>query len=520
MAARRAGQKRRLKAIEPEALRLLGLAAAIRRGRSDGSVAMTPAAARALGGVHSASSWNRYLSTLRAWELYTSSRGLVFLPADPGHFANFLAEMAEGELGNTQTKQRSCAIRAISIVAGVRSPLSDPDVEAVRLGIRGRARGGRRGGARPIYAHEIPRTPPPSPPGGGRGRWAVAPASIRRRAKAQVTRHMRVLSGASLRFDDLQEGQLGDVIWHPDMADLSLFGTKTDRLLVGQPAVLPASSSPESGFQSLLEGARDGLRRLGELDPAALGAVARRFAAACTPQELGAGSSEMRFWPEEVQTLAAPLYAGGLPVHCLPIFGAWQFERLTTDSDLRRAVPYRDFVTLSRGILHDAGVDTTRFGAHSFRQGGAGAMLHAGAPSETVSEVLRHRSALSTRPYILEASRMASTALTLAACARRGGARGRAGARALLPRGRATSRGAASHPRAARVNPADPEVEPFLHAPGRSAIPVAAGDAGAIPPMVLLGGARLVHPVPGAHDSGRLSLLEPGFVRPATPDGR
>ena len=227
----------------------------------------------------------------------------------------------------------------------------------------------------------------------------------------------------------------------------------------------------------------------------------------------------MRFWPEEVQTLAAPLYAAGLPVHCLPIFGAWQFERLTTDSDLRRAVPYRDFVTLSRGILHDAGVDTTRFGAHSFRQGGAGAMLHAGAPSETVSEVLRHRSALSTRPYILEASRMASTALTLAACARRGGARGRAGARALLPRGRATSRGAASHPRAARVNPADPEVEPILHAPGRSAIPVAAGDAGAIPPMVLFGGARLVHTVPGAHDSGRLSLLEPGFVLPATPDG-
>ena len=117
-----------------------------------------------------------------------------------------------------------------------------------------------------------------------------------------------------MRFDDLQEGQLGDVIWHPDMADLSLFGTKTDRLLVGQPAVLPASSSPESGFQSLLEGARDGLRRLGELDPAALGAVARRFAAACTPQELGAGSSEMRFWPEEVQTLAArrgPLIRGG-----------------------------------------------------------------------------------------------------------------------------------------------------------------------------------------------------------------
>ena len=56
-----------------------------------------------------------------------------------------------------------------------------------------------------------------------------------------------------------------------------------------------------------------------------------------------------------------------LPVHCLPVYGPWQYERLSADTDLRRVVPYKDFVALSREVLQAAGVDTDKFGAHSFR---------------------------------------------------------------------------------------------------------------------------------------------------------
>jgi len=420
VAARRAGQPRRLKALEPEAARLLGLAVEVRRSRSGSTTAPSPAAVRMLSGSHSAPTWNRYLSTLRAWERYAALAGIVFLPAEPGHFANFLAEMAERDVGSTQSKQRACAIRAISAVAGVRSPLADEDVDAVRRGIRRSLRGGRRGSARPIYAHEIPAEPPASPPSRGRGRWALMPVSVRRRARAQATRHMSVLSGASLRFDDLQEGQLGDVLWHDGLADLSLFGTKTDRELRGQPAVLAASPAPNSGFQALLEGTRAGLARLGALDATVLAALARSFSKSLSSEEQVGGEQALASWPADVRALAAPLYRAGLPVHCLPIYGAWQSERLTPDSDLRREVPRADFVRLSRDVLQAAGVDTARLGAHSFRQGGAGALFHAGAGQAAVSEVLRHRSAASTRPYVLEASRMAATAVTIAACAARG----------------------------------------------------------------------------------------------------
>jgi hypothetical protein len=53
-----------------------------------------------------------------------------------------------------------------------------------------------------------------------------------------------VLEGAALRYDDIVEGQIGDAIVLPDLVDLSVFGTKTDVNLTGQPAVLPCPADP------------------------------------------------------------------------------------------------------------------------------------------------------------------------------------------------------------------------------------------------------------------------------------
>jgi hypothetical protein len=54
-------------------------------------------------------------------------------------------------------------------------------------------------------------------------------------------------------------------------------------------------------------------------------------------------------------------------------------------------------------------------GGHSFRRGRAVELFHGNASRETVTEVLRHRSAASTRPYITDSARVASLAVTMAA---------------------------------------------------------------------------------------------------------
>jgi len=354
--------------------------------------------------------WNRYLPTLRCWEAYAAREHTPFLPADPGHFANFLSEAAAKERGSTQTKHRSCAIAALSAVAGVPSPTTDDLVGIVRAGIRRSLRGGRRGSSRAIYSHEIPETPASPPPVTGRSREAALPLSVRRRAREQATRHMAVLSAGSLRFDDLLEAQLGDVCWFDGVADLSLFGTKTDHGLEGQAAALPFSADPASGYQAALTGTRTGLLRLGALPAPTLRALAASFASSLTVEEVGDGPVELSAWPPDIQSLAAPLYAVGLPVHCLPLCGTWQYERLDEHSNLATPMLAREFVDRSRAVLSEHGVGVARFGAHSFRRGSAGALFHRGLGTGVVGTALRHRSARSTGAYVADAARMAALA--------------------------------------------------------------------------------------------------------------
>jgi hypothetical protein len=164
---------------------------------------------------------------------------------------------------------------------------------------------------------------------------------------------MSVLSAATLRFDDAHEGQLGDISWFPGVAELSLFGTKTDPLLRGQAAVLPASDAPSSGFRAALESARLGLGRLLEVPADTLRAMAATFVARLQGQELGHGPQELAAWPHEIRALAAPLYAQGIPVHCLPLLGQWQYERLSAASDLGAPMELREFVRIAKAVLRD-----------------------------------------------------------------------------------------------------------------------------------------------------------------------
>ena len=424
IAARRAGQPRRLKTLGPTAIRMVELAVRLRSTAAPPSAAPSEAVIRLAARGKSPSTWNRYAAALLRWEAYAGRVGSTFLPADPTHFANFLAEAATGASGHTQTKQRACAIDALSTVARVPSPVGDALVQDVRSGLRRTLRG-TRGRARPIFSYELPTADtlpsPPSGKGGGPRRMvpgeAVAPPSVRKRARAQALRCSAVLEGAALRYDDIVEGQIGDAIVLPGLVDLSIFGSKTDSTLSGQPSVLPDPENPRSGAHAFLEGIRLGLIRLAALPPLTLAALATRFRAALSAREIGQGASELASWPADIRALSAPLYAAGLPVHCLPIYGQWQHARLHAQSDLQAGVERHIFLALTSHALASAGVEVAGMGAHSFRRGRAVELFHGHASRETVTEVLRHRSAASTRPYLSDSVRLAALAVTMSAVA-------------------------------------------------------------------------------------------------------
>jgi hypothetical protein len=108
------------------------------------------------------------------------------------------------------------------------------------------------------------------------------------------------------------------------LVNLFIFGSKTDFALTCQPALLPLSGVPSSRAHAFLEGVRLDLARLAALPAATLAPLAARFRRSCLDRETGRGVEAPAAWPADIRALATPLYAVGLSVHGLPIYGQWQ----------------------------------------------------------------------------------------------------------------------------------------------------------------------------------------------------
>ena len=129
-------------------------------------------------------------------------------------------------------------------------------------------------GLNPIPA-EVSR-PGSSPLARGRGGRPLPARS--RRARVAAARHMSLLRDGALRYDDMLEGQLGNILCFDSYLDLSVFGSTTDRRLASQPATMPRS--PEPGAAGPFQSASFGMECLLDLPQGVLAAIAARFQAA------------------------------------------------------------------------------------------------------------------------------------------------------------------------------------------------------------------------------------------------
>ena len=451
--------------------------------------------------------WDRYVPAFRDWQQFATALGFIVLPAKPAEFLRFLAARAESDAGHSQTKMRICAIDAASQLAGVPSPSSDPTIGAFRRGIR-RVKHAARGPVRPMFRSEIPA--PEMPPDAGpslpapdrlsrRGLSAMETA----RARAAAGRHLMLLSDATARYDDLNEGQLGDVLFEDNRTVIAVFGSKCDRGGAGKPVALPAASEEGSGAYLLADSVRRAMTRLLAAPPEVLGALARNFTAAGRDR-LPPGPRALATWPADVQALALRLYAAGIPAHRLPIFGPWLFRDATPALQLAGALTTREFRALAARTVREAGGDAANFGTHSARRGAAAALFHAGVPRPLVTQALRHASARSDEPYILESAKLTAVATAPrmpppgrsagAAGAPRGGVPPHRGPPTAVPRLHPAGASQPGGPLAARV------------APGVAPL-VAAAAAGGWPAQRATAGPGIRAPAHGRGHRGRVPPL-------------
>ena len=414
---RRAGVPRVAKQLKPATLQLLNSAIQSRSGSNNPTTALAPALIAMLSRGKSASTWNDYAGVLHGWTAYATAAGTPFLPADPLHFANFLATKSVSERGYGQTKRRVCAIDAISQLAEAPSPSKHPLVTAFRAGAL-RTLTFHRGQKVAVLstdlqvaARQLPSLSQPPDSGPEARRSSFRSCRWTNLWGESVLTHMHYLTDGALRWDDAHEGQLGDHLWFHQsrVVDIGIFGSKTDPMLLGQPGVMVWPEDPESGANRVLRGVQAALERLVALPPEVLAPIATRFRTkhgySGTP-----GVSAMRTWPAGVLHVANRLYSTGLPVHCLPIFGRWLVDKLDTETDLSAPISYTAFLRSIKRILAAAGLDAAGVGAHSFRRGGTAERIEEGASNSQIMHLLRHRSTASAwRTYILSAVR--STAL-------------------------------------------------------------------------------------------------------------
>jgi len=172
-----------------------------------------------------------------------------------------------------------------------------------------------------------------------------------------------------------------------------------------------------SGARAIVEVIRQGLERLAALPPEVFTTVAERLGQ--TFSEDAGSELAMATWPDSIRELAAPLYARGLPVHCLPYYGSWLWAPLSADSDLSATLSTGEFIRMMRRTLADAGVPTAGMAAHSARRGSAAALSHGGMPMPTLSRVLRHSDGRSTEPYVFQSVHVTATATAMRDASRR-----------------------------------------------------------------------------------------------------
>jgi len=293
----------------------------------------------------------------------------------------------------------------------------------------------------PVFPSEIP--PPAAAvaptPIAASGRFLPCRSDPGLRRNAAIC-HMWMMSAAGARFDDFQEGQIGDGLPFPDAFDLTFFGTKTDPTLEGQPSVAPALTAPGSGTGVWADGLRAALDRLLSLpedDARFVGERFRRTVQERNPRHLDGGASAMRAWPADIRQRTDRLYLLGIPAHCLPFYGRWLTVLPSRQMDLSEPIHLHEFVRAARLALQQAGFDPRRVGAHSFRRGRGVHLTLSGTDLRNVTTLFRHRSPASTQPYLLPSARLAETASALrVADACRGGPVGRGPFHRFPPVGR------------------------------------------------------------------------------------
>lgn len=331
---------------------------------------------------------NSYASYFLKWQEYCQTRGLSDIPAQPLPLATFLSESSNDDKTMEPTKKRVGAINHFHALAGHAPPGGDPFVQRVVRGIKSRL--GSLGVPRePISQADIQQA------------RALAAASSESGLE-YVADVCTIMQEAELRWDDIADIRLGDIVWGTAAARLLIVDSKTDRRKQGQFGTLTFSQSPQSGYQQLRQLILRGIRCFAQSKPGTQRRLLEDLRARLPGLPYSDPSlSALNTAPADIRSSAASCQ---LPLENLPLLSKWQWE--AQPSSLVEHLSYKCFMFhLKRLFRGQPGV-----GTHSMRRGGVTEKMAQGVEARLVQWLGRWSTTEAFEGYVGSRANIAAAA--------------------------------------------------------------------------------------------------------------
>ena len=190
--------------------------------------------------------FNQYASYWNRWESYSRRHKGTPLPADPWLLAHLIAEEAQRALRSSPqmtasiTESLCSSVRCAHELCSLRPPTDHTIVKLARESAR-RLLGFRNRKKYPLREQHLQA-------------FYDAYCASRQSSMEDVTFMLLVMTAyeACLRFDDVIDVLLGDMIWTKEYIKIFLVQTKTDKYKDGQWCTIMVTDTPCSAFQLLL----------------------------------------------------------------------------------------------------------------------------------------------------------------------------------------------------------------------------------------------------------------------------
>jgi hypothetical protein len=201
-----------------------------------------------------------------------------------------------------------------------------------------------------------------------------------------------IMQEAQLRWDDIADIRLGDIIWSTSAIRLLIVDSKTDTRKQGQFGTLSFSLAAHSACQRLLQLIRQGIRGFSKLSCG----IQQALLAELTRQKTSlpfkeAEISTISTLPSDILQAAADCR---LPLENLPLLGTWPWTARPTS--LLQSLSYSCFLSHLKQLFHGH----PRVSAHSLRRGGTSDKMASGIEPRLVQWLGRWKSAECFEGYV------------------------------------------------------------------------------------------------------------------------